>query len=78
MLHKCDFVEGNEYLRKGKIDLWLTLGSSWEETDGFLKKELLYRKGALIYSAKSLPGKKDDVSAFAGYAGDAGIGYRNH
>ena len=59
VLHKCDFVEGNEYLRKGKIDLWLTLGSSWEETDGFLKKELLYRKGALIYSAKSLPGKKE-------------------
>lgn len=24
-----------------------------------LKKELLYRKGALIYSAKSLPGKKE-------------------
>lgn len=59
VLHKCNFVEGNEYLRKGKIDLWLTLGPSWEQTDGFLKKELAYRKGALIYSARSLPGKKE-------------------
>lgn len=59
VLHKCDFVEGMECIRKGKIDLWLTLGPSWEDTEGFLKKELAYRKGALIYSARSLPGKKE-------------------
>lgn len=57
VIHKCSFAEGNDYIKKRKIDLWLTLGQAWEETEGFDRKKLARRNGALIYSARSAQGK---------------------
>lgn len=59
VLQKCSFAEGNEFIKKGKIDLWLTLSQAWEHTDGFSQKTLAKRKGALIYSARSRQGEKE-------------------
>ena len=52
VIHKCNFLEGQEYLEKGKIDLWLTLEPSWQTRPGFLIKKIAWRKGALMYSEK--------------------------
>ncbi len=60
VIHKCNFLEGHEYLEKGKIDLWLTLAPSWQDRPGFLKKKIAWRKGALIYSEKLQVGKKEN------------------
>ncbi len=57
VIHKCSFTEGNEEIRKGKIDLWMTLGHAWQDTEGFKCKKLARRNGALIYSARSAQGK---------------------
>lgn len=62
VIHKCNFLEGHEYLEKGKIDLWLTLAPSWQDSPGFLKKKIAWRKGALIYSEKMQVGQKDNPS----------------
>lgn len=62
VIHKCNFLEGHEYLEKGKIDLWLTLAPSWQDSLGFLKKKIAWRKGALIYSEKMQVGQKDNPS----------------
>ena len=60
VIHKCNFLEGHEYLEKGKIDLWLTLAPSWQDRPGFLKKKIAWRKGALIYSEKMQVGQKEN------------------
>jgi len=62
VIHKCNFLEGHDYLEKGKIDLWLTLDPSWQDRPGFLKKKITWRKGALIYSKKLQVGQKENPS----------------
>lgn len=62
VIHKCNFLEGEKAIEKGKIDLWLTLGPSWLDRPGYLKKKITWRKGALIYSIKTKVGKKEHPS----------------
>ncbi len=62
VIHKCNFLEGHEYIEKGKIDLWLTLGPSWPDKEGYLKKKIAWRKGALVYSKKLKAGHKEHPS----------------
>lgn len=59
VLQKCSFAEGNEAIQKGTIDLWLTLEPTWSASEGFNRKNLIHRKGALIYSSRSKQAKKE-------------------
>lgn len=61
VLHRMSFSEGREALGKSRIDLWLTLEHEWETSAEFYEKEIIRRRGALIFSARSSWGKQKQV-----------------
>lgn len=59
ILHRMSFSEGAEALKRGKTDIWLTLGPEWNHEEGFCEKVMLRRKSAFIFSSRSSWGQKD-------------------